>query len=144
GRSRADGRAAGGARGPGGGRGAWLRRRHRGGDAACTRVTAGCVAARSDCAAGHGAVVGLAFGPQLRHARRREGDGPPDPAASGVASAGGRTRGRQPRRRSRGHTRGRAGAALVILTGRAGLIALICVLPITVSPWPATTFAVLL
>jgi uncharacterized protein (DUF58 family) len=32
----------------------------------------------------------------------------------------------------------------VILTGRAGLIALICVLPITVSPWPAITFAVLL
>jgi len=32
----------------------------------------------------------------------------------------------------------------VILTGRAGLIALICVLPITISPWPAITFAVLL
>jgi uncharacterized protein (DUF58 family) len=32
----------------------------------------------------------------------------------------------------------------VILTGRVGLIALIFVLPITVSPWPATTFAVLL
>jgi uncharacterized protein (DUF58 family) len=32
----------------------------------------------------------------------------------------------------------------VILTGRAGLIALICVLPITISPWPASTFVVLL
>jgi len=32
----------------------------------------------------------------------------------------------------------------VILTGRVGLIALICVLPIAFSPWPATTFAVLL
>jgi uncharacterized protein (DUF58 family) len=32
----------------------------------------------------------------------------------------------------------------VILTGRVGLIALICVLPIAVSPWPAATFAVLL
>jgi uncharacterized protein (DUF58 family) len=32
----------------------------------------------------------------------------------------------------------------VILTGRAGLIALICVLPIMLSPWPAITFAVLL
>jgi uncharacterized protein (DUF58 family) len=32
----------------------------------------------------------------------------------------------------------------VILTGRVGLIALICVLPITLSPWPAITFAVLL
>jgi uncharacterized protein (DUF58 family) len=32
----------------------------------------------------------------------------------------------------------------VILTGRAGLVALICVLPIIVSPWPAATFAVLL
>ena len=32
----------------------------------------------------------------------------------------------------------------MILTGRAGLIALICVLPITISPWPAITFAVLL
>ena len=30
------------------------------------------------------------------------------------------------------------------LTGRAGLIALICVLPIGVSPWPATAFVVLL
>jgi len=32
----------------------------------------------------------------------------------------------------------------VTLTGRVGLIALICVLPIAFSPWPATTFAVLL
>jgi uncharacterized protein (DUF58 family) len=32
----------------------------------------------------------------------------------------------------------------VILTGRAGLVALICVLPIALSPWPATAFAVLL
>jgi uncharacterized protein (DUF58 family) len=31
----------------------------------------------------------------------------------------------------------------VVLTGRAGLVALICVLPIGVSPWPATTFAIL-
>jgi uncharacterized protein (DUF58 family) len=32
----------------------------------------------------------------------------------------------------------------VILTGRTGLMALICVLPIALSPWPATAFAVLL
>jgi uncharacterized protein (DUF58 family) len=32
----------------------------------------------------------------------------------------------------------------VALTGRAGLIALICVLPIGLSPWPATAFALLL
>jgi uncharacterized protein (DUF58 family) len=32
----------------------------------------------------------------------------------------------------------------VVLTGRVGLVALICVLPIGVSPWPAATFAVLL
>jgi uncharacterized protein (DUF58 family) len=32
----------------------------------------------------------------------------------------------------------------VILTGRVGLIALICALPIAVSPWPAIAFAVLL
>jgi uncharacterized protein (DUF58 family) len=32
----------------------------------------------------------------------------------------------------------------VILTGRAGLVALICVLPVTLSPWPAIAFAVLL
>jgi uncharacterized protein (DUF58 family) len=31
----------------------------------------------------------------------------------------------------------------VILTGRAGLAALICVLPVAFSPWPATAFAVL-
>ncbi|MDT5327027.1 MAG: hypothetical protein QOF25_4179, partial [Mycobacterium sp.] len=30
------------------------------------------------------------------------------------------------------------------LTGRTGLIALICVLPIGLSPWPATAFIVLL
>ncbi|BBY06074.1 DUF58 domain-containing protein [Mycobacterium noviomagense] len=32
----------------------------------------------------------------------------------------------------------------MILTGRAGLVALICVLPVALSPWPATSFAVLL
>jgi uncharacterized protein (DUF58 family) len=32
----------------------------------------------------------------------------------------------------------------VILTGRTGLLALICVLPIAVSPWPAKAFVILL
>jgi uncharacterized protein (DUF58 family) len=32
----------------------------------------------------------------------------------------------------------------VILTGRTGLVALICVLPVALSPWPARTFVVLL
>jgi uncharacterized protein (DUF58 family) len=32
----------------------------------------------------------------------------------------------------------------VILTGRTGLVALICILPIALSPWPARSFAVLL
>ena len=32
----------------------------------------------------------------------------------------------------------------MILTGRAGLVALIFILPIALSPWPATTFVVLL
>lgn len=32
----------------------------------------------------------------------------------------------------------------MVLTGRAGLAALICVLPIALSPWPATTFVALL
>jgi uncharacterized protein (DUF58 family) len=32
----------------------------------------------------------------------------------------------------------------VVLTGRTGLVALICVLPIALFPWPATAFAVLL
>ena len=32
----------------------------------------------------------------------------------------------------------------MVLTGRVGLIALICVLPIAFSPWPALTFVVLL
>ena len=56
----------------------------------------------------------------------------------------GRTGGRHPRRRARRHPGLGPGAALVILTGRAGLIALICVLPIALSPWPAATFVVLL
>ena len=37
-----------------------------------------------------------------------------------------------------------SGAPLVVLTGRTGLVALICVLPIALSPWPATAFTVLL
>lgn len=32
----------------------------------------------------------------------------------------------------------------MVLTGRTGLVALICVLPIVLSPWPATAFVVLL
>jgi uncharacterized protein (DUF58 family) len=32
----------------------------------------------------------------------------------------------------------------VVLTGRAGLVALVCVLPIVLSPWPATVFTALL
>ncbi len=32
----------------------------------------------------------------------------------------------------------------MVLTGRTGLVALICILPIALSPWPATAFAVLL
>ncbi|MDD4868824.1 MAG: DUF58 domain-containing protein, partial [Mycobacterium sp.] len=32
----------------------------------------------------------------------------------------------------------------MVLTGRAGLVALGCLLPIALSPWPATTFVVLL
>jgi uncharacterized protein (DUF58 family) len=32
----------------------------------------------------------------------------------------------------------------VVLTGRVGLVALVCVLPISVSPWPAETFVILL
>ncbi len=32
----------------------------------------------------------------------------------------------------------------MVLTGRTGLVALICVLPIALSPWPATAFVVLL
>ncbi|MDT0550982.1 hypothetical protein, partial [Streptomyces lonegramiae] len=31
----------------------------------------------------------------------------------------------------------------MVLTGRAGLVALVCVLPIALAPWPATAFAVL-
>ena len=32
----------------------------------------------------------------------------------------------------------------MVLTGRTGLLALLCVLPIVVSPWPETTFVALL
>ena len=32
----------------------------------------------------------------------------------------------------------------MVITGRVGLVALICVLPIAVSPWPATAFVILL
>ena len=77
GRLRTGSRPGGGPPGPGGRRGAWLHRRCCRGDAALTVATAGCVAARRDGAAGHGAVVGVAVRPQLRHARRRQGHGPP-------------------------------------------------------------------
>ena len=54
--------------------------------------------------------------------------------------------GANPDERPQRHTRSRAGAALVILAGRAGAWwpVATCVLPITISPWPAITFAVLL
>ncbi|MDT5072248.1 MAG: hypothetical protein QOH82_1568, partial [Mycobacterium sp.] len=32
----------------------------------------------------------------------------------------------------------------MVLTGRVGLVALVCVLPISVSPWPAETFVIML
>src|ERR1041384_8249973 len=32
----------------------------------------------------------------------------------------------------------------MVLTGRTGLVALVCVLPIAVAPWPTTAFVVLL
>ena len=56
------------------------------------------------------------------------GDGPAHPAASGGPAPRGRTRGRQPGRGAGRHPVGGSGAALVILTGRAGLVALIYVL----------------
>ena len=99
------------------------------------------VTARRDRTARHRQVLGLAVGTQLRHARRRQGDGASDVAAPHRAAARGRTRRRHARRRTGRHPGRRAGAALVTLTGRAGLVALICVLPIGLSPWPATAFA---
>src|SRR4051812_14498840 len=42
------------------------------------------------------------------------------------------------------HQRRCSGCAPMTLTGRTGLLALICVLPIALSPWPATTFNILL
>ena len=81
-------------------------------------------------AAGHRPLLGVAVRPQLRHSRRREGDGPPDAAAPGDAASGSRARGRDARRRTRRHLGIGSGAALVILTGRTGLVALICILPI--------------
>jgi len=146
--SRRRGRTCRGTRGSprraGGRRGAGIRRRHRRRDKAFAVVAARGVAARGDGVAGDRAVVGVAVRSQLCHPRRRQGDGAPDSAAQGGAAAGGRARGRQSRRCTRRHPRGRAGATLVILTGRTGLLALICVLPIALSPWPATAFVVLL
>ena len=113
-------------------------------DAALPVAAARCVTARGDGAAGDGPLLGLVVGTQLRHPRRRQGDGPSDAAAPDRVAAGGRTRGRHPRRRARRHPGVGPGTALVVLTGRAGLIALICVLPIGVSPWPAAAFVVLL
>ena len=109
----------------------------------CGAATRG-VTARRDGTAGHRAVVGVAVGSRLRHARRCQGDGQADIAAPHCIAAGSRTRGRHRGRRARRHPGRRSGAAVVILTGRTGLVALLCVLPIAVSPWPATAFAALL
>ena len=49
--------------------------------------------------------------------------------------------GRNARRCARRNSGVGSGAPLVILTGRIGLLALICVLPIAASPWPARAFA---
>src|ERR1700752_752575 len=89
-------------------------------------------------------VVVVALRPPFRDARRREGDGPADTTPPGDASAGGRVGGRHTRWRTRRHFGLGPGATLVILTGRAGLIALICALPIALSARPATSFLVLL
>src|SRR6202034_732895 len=86
----------------------------------------------------------MAVRTQLCHPRRREGDGPPDPAPPGDASARGGAGGRDHRRCARGYLVLGSGATLVILTGRTGLIALLCVLPIALSPQPAASFTVLL
>ena len=69
-------RPRGGAPGAGRRRGARLHRRHRRRHPAVAVAAARRLAARRDRTAGHRAVVGLAVGPQLRHARRRQGDGP--------------------------------------------------------------------
>ena len=72
---RAGGRTRGGAAGAGGRRGARLHRRHRRCHTAFAVAAARRVPARRDRAAGHRAVLGVAVGPQLRDARRRQGDG---------------------------------------------------------------------
>ncbi len=107
-------------RGPGRRRSARLHRRYRRRHKAFPVAAARCLTARSDGAVGHRAVVGMAVGPQLRHTRRRQGDGPVDAAAPGGAAAGGRTRGRQSRRRARRHPGLCSGAPIVVLTGRTG------------------------
>src|SRR5690606_9266075 len=128
-------------------RGARLHRRHRRRDKEFPVVAARGVPAWRDGAVVHCAVVGLAVGPRLRHTRRRQGHGQADAAAPGGAATGGRTRGRHRRRRDRGHpvrgARTEIADGAVVLTGRAGLIALLCALPVVLSPYPAATFAVL-
>ena len=70
------------------------------------------VAARRDGAAGDEPGLGLAVGPRLRDARRRQGAGPAHAAAPGAAAARGRARGRDRRRRARDGSRDRPRAAL--------------------------------
>ncbi len=144
GNSRVGGGPRGGSSGARRRRGARVYRRHCRCHKAFTVPAARCVPAWRDGAVGDGPVLGMAVRSHLRHPRRRQGDGTPDVATPNSAAAGGRTRGCQSRRRVGRHSRGRAGTPLVILTGRAGLAALICVLPIAVAPWPAIVFGILL
>ena len=73
-----------------------LYRRHRRCHKAFAVTAAGRVSARRDGATRDSPVMGMAVRPQLRHSRRRQGDGASHVAAPSPAAAGGRTRGCQP------------------------------------------------
>src|SRR5690606_12599369 len=95
------------------------------------RVPAWC-----DGPAGHVARLGVAVGPRLRDARRREGPGPADAAAPRPAPSRGGAGGRDGRRRAGGHPRPRPRSALMALTGRLGLLALLgAIVPLFVPSW---------
>src|SRR5690606_16186069 len=71
-----------------------------------------------------------------RDARRREGPGPADAAAPRPAPSRGGAGGRDGRRRAGGHPRPRPRSALMALTGRLGLLALLgAIVPLFVPSW---------
>ena len=129
-------------RGPAVSGGRRLRRRRRPGDAAGAVPRAGRQPARRGLPDAYGARLGLALGPRLRDARRRQGARPGHPRPPAVPAARGRARGRRRERRARlraGLGR-RSRASSMAITGRVPLLLLLGLVAVVLRPTVGTVW----